>query len=94
MEHLRAAGEEAHGGRTDEANLALACFDCNRFEGSDVASLDPETGAHCPLFNPRSDTWATHVTAQVGSVVPRTSVARIDAPARVELLGRWPAATG
>src|SRR5215203_242553 len=30
-----------HGGETVSANLALACFDCNRFKGSDIASLDP-----------------------------------------------------
>jgi hypothetical protein len=94
-----------HGGASDETNLALACFDCNRFKGSDIASLDPETGALCPLFHPRSDVWATHFATQAGAVVARTAVARatvallrINAPARVEVrtelatLGRWPAA--
>ena len=32
---------EKHGGETIFANLALACLDCNRFKGTDIASLDP-----------------------------------------------------
>lgn len=43
-----------HGGETTEENLALSCFDCNRFKGSDVSSIDPVTGQLTPLFNPRS----------------------------------------
>ena len=66
-----------HGGATDEANLALACFDCNRCKGSDIASLDTETGALCALFNPRSDVWATHFATAAGAVGPRTAVARV-----------------
>ena len=33
-----------HGGHTTTANLALACSDCNRFKGSDIASIDGVTG--------------------------------------------------
>ena len=36
---------EKHGGLTVAANLALACFVCNRNKGSDVATLDPATSA-------------------------------------------------
>jgi hypothetical protein len=39
-----------HGGRTVEENLALCCAVCNRFKGSDIASLDPETGHLTPCF--------------------------------------------
>ena len=35
---------EKHGGPTTAENLAWACFDCNRFKGSDIASLDPASG--------------------------------------------------
>ena len=41
-----------HGGETSSANLVLACFDCNRFKGSDISSLDPITGELVPLFIP------------------------------------------
>ena len=92
-----------HGGPTAPENLALACLDCNRFKGSDLASLDPETGTLTPLFNPRSDDWAAHFSAANGLVVGKTAVARttlallrVNAPSRVEIrsalgaLGRWP----
>jgi 5-methylcytosine-specific restriction endonuclease McrA len=32
---------EKHGGATSLENLAWACFYCNRFKGSDLASVDP-----------------------------------------------------
>ena len=32
---------EKHGGPTSLENLAWACFYCNRFKGSDLASVDP-----------------------------------------------------
>ena len=40
-----------HGGETADHNLALCCTICNRFKGSDIASLDPESGQLTPLFN-------------------------------------------
>ncbi len=94
---------EKHGGPPAPENLALACLDCNRFKGSDLASLDPETGTLTPLFNPLSDDWAAHFSAANGLVVGKTAVARttlallrVNAPSRVEIrsalgaLGRWP----
>jgi len=45
-----------HGGETASANLALACFDCNRFKGPNIASLDPVTRELAALFNPRTQT--------------------------------------
>jgi 5-methylcytosine-specific restriction endonuclease McrA len=33
-----------HGGSSELENLALACVFCNRYKGSDIASLIPETG--------------------------------------------------
>ncbi|HEX7774563.1 MAG TPA: HNH endonuclease signature motif containing protein, partial [Pyrinomonadaceae bacterium] len=41
-----------HGGQTTFENLALACFVCNRFKGSDIASIDAVTGELVGLFNP------------------------------------------
>ena len=43
-----------HGGTTNAANLALACFKCNRFKGSDIASVDLRSGELVALFNPRN----------------------------------------
>ena len=37
-----------HGGETIADNLALCCTLCNKHKGSDIASLDPETGGMQP----------------------------------------------
>jgi hypothetical protein len=56
IEHISA---EKHGGKTVLENLALACPYCNRysnrFKGTDLGSLDPESGLLIPFFNPRSN---------------------------------------
>lgn len=51
---------EKHGGQTIAENLALSCAICNKYKGSDIASIDDETGAIVPLFNPRKDVWNEH----------------------------------
>jgi hypothetical protein len=66
-----------HGGETVSSNLALACFDCNRFKGSDIASLDPITGALVALFNPRTQRWSDHFQLRGGVIVPLTPVGRV-----------------
>jgi len=50
---------EKHGGRTVAENLAAACVFCNRFKGSDIASLT-SAGKLIRLFNPRLDLWHEH----------------------------------
>jgi hypothetical protein len=94
---------EKHGGDTILENLAWACFDCNRFKGSDIASLDRETGTLVPLYNPRLQFWSEHfrvstgvieALSQIGSVTER--ILRLNLPTRVEvrieltLAGRYP----
>ena len=66
-----------HGGETTSANLALAGFDCNRFKGSDIASLDPLTGELMALFNPRTQVWTEHFRPNGGRIVPLTSIGRV-----------------
>lgn len=65
-----------HGGETSSANLVLACFDCNRFKGSDIASLDPLTGELVALFNPRTQSWFEHFQLKGGQIIPLTSIGR------------------
>ena len=55
IDHIYA---EKHGGLTILINLCLGCVDCNRHKGSDLASLDPETGEPVFLFHPRRDKWS------------------------------------
>jgi len=51
---------EKHGGHTSSDNLALSCTACNRRKGSDIGSIDPQTGSLTPLFNPRTENWRDH----------------------------------
>ena len=51
---------QKHGGATDADNLALSCALCNMHKGSDLASIDPETGEVVPLFHPRRQRWSDH----------------------------------
>src|SRR5687767_14594636 len=59
-----------HGGETVPENLALACFDCNRFKGSDIASVDPLSGDVTSLFNPRTQQWSEHFRLLDGRILP------------------------
>lgn len=65
-----------HGGETSSANLVLACFDCNRFKGSDISSLDPLTGGLVPLFNPRMQKWSEHFHLNGCQIIPLTAIGR------------------
>jgi len=58
-----------HGGQTVVENLALSCAVCNRFKGSDIASIDPETGQLTPLFHPRLDRWDDHYQLRDGEIL-------------------------
>ena len=68
---------EKHGGQATADNLALACFFCNRHKGSDIASLDPETGCLTPLFNPRTQHWSDHFVLEGPIIRPLTPEGRV-----------------
>jgi hypothetical protein len=57
VDHVIAA---KHGGGGEMANLAFACWRCNRHKGTDLGSFDPLTGEYSFLFNPRRHQWADH----------------------------------
>lgn len=67
---------EKHGGDTVPENLALACLPCNRYKGSDIASLDPVTGELTRLFNPRMLDWWGNFGVEDGFIVGKTPVGR------------------
>ena len=68
---------EKHGGTAAIDNLALACPSCNRFKGSDLGSIDPETAVLTSFFNPRTQGWFEHFELDGASIVPRTAVGRV-----------------
>jgi hypothetical protein len=74
VEHIIA---EKHGGATTVDNLALACPYCNRFKGTDLGSLDPETGQLTPFFDPRTQRWADHFRLDGARIVPLTPEGRV-----------------
>ncbi len=74
LDHIVA---EKHGGPTTADNLALACALCNGFKGSDLASIDPESGVIAPLYHPRRDVWSQHFRLAGGKIEPLTPVGRV-----------------
>ncbi len=57
-----------HGGTSVSGNLAYACVLCNRHKGSDIASVDPQSGEAVRLFHPRLDDWTDHFRFVDGTV--------------------------
>ena len=66
-----------HGGETSLENLALCCTLCNKHKGTDLASIDPETGNVERLFHPRKDVWPEHFRVERGTMVGLTAVGRV-----------------
>jgi glutaredoxin len=74
MEHIIA---EKHGGATEMQNMALACPYCNRAKGTDLGSIDPETGLLTAFFNPRTQQWSEHFRLEGTEIVPLTAEGRV-----------------
>jgi HNH endonuclease len=71
---------EKHGGETVADNLAMSCALCNSRKGSDLASIDADTGLLIPLFHPRNDRWAEHFRFVSGGMVQAlTPIGRVTA---------------
>ncbi len=67
---------EKHGGATSLENLAWAWFYCNRFKGSDLASVDPASQKVVLLFNPRKQSWKRHFRLNGGRIEGMTASGR------------------
>jgi len=65
-----------HDGRTVASNLAMACWYCNSFKGSDIAGLDPATGRLTRLFNPRRHRWTWHFRWDGPELLGKTAIGR------------------
>lgn len=68
---------EKHGGLTQKDNLALSCTLCNKHKGTDLASIDSQTGEIIPLYHPRRDRWADHFRVVEAEFIPLTPVGRV-----------------
>jgi len=100
VEHIIA---RQHGGSDDVENLALACPDCNWRKGTNLASIDPDSGEVTALFHPRTDSWAAHFINDPPNILGTTTVGRttvwlldMNNPIRLRhrvwltRLGEWP----
>lgn len=65
-----------HDGRTVSSNLAIACWYCNSFKGSDISGLEPRTRKLTRLFHPRRHKWSHHFRYQGSVLVGRTAIGR------------------
>ena len=66
-----------HEGPTTLEILAWSCWECNRRKGSDLSSVDLETGRVVRLFHPRRDRWTSHFRMENGRVIPLTPIGRV-----------------
>ena len=65
-----------HGGRSIASNLAVACWYCNSFKGSDISGLDPKTRKLTRLFHPRRHKWSYHFYYEGAVLIGRTAIGR------------------
>lgn len=74
---------EALGGPTEEANLWLACSQCNLHKGERVTARDPLTESWVPLFDPRRQVWGEHFewSAEGDEIIGLTPIGRATVPA-------------
>lgn len=68
-----------HGGQTEFDNLALACSICNKRKGSDLTSIDPDSGKITVLYHPRHHRWLDHFNFDQSQIIPKTPIGRATA---------------
>jgi hypothetical protein len=73
VEHIIA---QFHGGLGEPSNLALACFNCNVYKGTNLAGLDPDSNQLERLFNPRLDDWQEHFERRQARIFGKTAIGR------------------
>jgi 5-methylcytosine-specific restriction endonuclease McrA len=76
IDHLVA---EKHGGQTHVDNLGLSCALCNAFKGSDLASIDPDSGQLASLYHPRQHIWTDHFRMTEARIEGITAIGRATA---------------
>lgn len=91
IEHIVA---RQHGGTDDVANLALACYHCNLHKGTNLTTVDAQSGALVMIFHPRTMSWAEHFVQNGNSIEGRTplgkatvALLKMNAPDRRRLRG-------
>lgn len=68
-----------HGGSTTPDNLAYACIFCNLQKGTDLGSINWQTGELVRFFNPRRDVWGEHFELDEAVIQPLTDIGEVTA---------------
>lgn len=69
---------EKHGGPTQSDNLALSCYWCNSYKGSDISSVDWDNdGIIVPLYHPVRQKWSEHFQLDNAQIIPLTRTGRV-----------------
>lgn len=71
--HVDHVISEKHAGPTEEHNLCLACPECNRAKGSDIATT--VNGRVSRLFNPRIEEWSDHFVHDGAVILAKSRIA-------------------
>lgn len=66
-----------HGGSTTPDNLAYACIFCNLHKGTDLGSINWQTGELVRFFNPRRDVWGEHFRLDEAVIQPLTDIGEV-----------------
>ncbi len=75
IEHLY---PQALGGKSVEANLWLACRECNAHKAIKTKAIDNLTGKTVKLFNPRKQNWREHFefSQDFSTIIGKTACGR------------------
>jgi hypothetical protein len=76
VEHIVA---RQHGGDDAPSNLALACNRCNLHKGTNLSSIDPDSGDVVSLFRPRDEVWGEQFFLRGSEIVGLTPAGRTTA---------------
>ena len=68
-----------HGGATTADNLCYACIFCNLQKGTDLGSINWQTGELVRFFNPRRDFWGEHFRLDEAVIQHQTDIGEVTA---------------
>ncbi|MBD6618723.1 HNH endonuclease [Komarekiella sp. 'clone 1'] len=68
-----------HGGSTTADNLCYACIFCNLQKGTDLGSINWQTGELVRFFNPRRDFWGEHFRLDEAVIQHQTDIGEVTA---------------
>src|SRR5882757_7213939 len=75
--HIEHVIAKQHGGGEELANLCWSCSRCNLYKGTNIASLDRETGELTAVYNPRNQAWKSHFEFRDAHIAGLTAEGRV-----------------